>query len=295
MKSTGARTPMNLDSKDLIFIYALNKMKTLDAAAQLLDKDTSSVFRAIQRIEKSIGKPIFTRSNKGFSPTMLCELLSEKGELIYSALSTANDLLLDDTAVFEEVLKITTTDFLLHHCVMPLVHEFSNDYPNVKFEFDVSSSDDKLWERNNDIAIRPTNSPPEQMIGHRLSELGYCVVSNQRYMQRIQEQDLPIRWLIFDRATKKHFIKKWFENNVGADQSSLKFDSMHDLFHAIKSGYGVGVIPNLKTATQDLLKLENYNIDETVSIWMLYHPSSKKRVLVKRFADCVLANKSLFY
>ncbi len=284
---------MKLDSKDLIFIYAIHKMKTLDGAAQLLDKDSSSVFRAIKRIEKNIGKPIFTRSSKGFSDTEISQELSAKGELIYRALNSANDLVIGRGEILEEVLKITTTDFLLHHAVLPVIETFNQQFPQVKFEFDVSSSDDKLWERNNDIAIRPTNTPPEQMIGHHLSQLGYCVVGQPAYLASVEKDSNP-RWLVFNRASKKHFIEKWFEHNIDCADCSMTFNSMFDLYHGIKSGYGVGVVPDLNAATSDLTKLAQYELQEQISIWMLYHPSSKKRALVKRFVDCVLQNKTHF-
>jgi DNA-binding transcriptional LysR family regulator len=294
MKRTDAQMPMNLDSKDLIFIFAINKMKTLDATATFLKKDSSSVFRAIQRIEKSVGKPLFTRSRQGYTPTLTAQLLGEKGELIYQSLTTANDLLFNQHQSFEDVLKITTTDYLLHHSVLPIVQQFSLQHTHVKFEFNIGNSNDKLWERNNDIAIRPTNNPPEQMIGHQLSVLEYAVYGDPGYLENIKARTDRLKWLIFNAKPCKHFNKRWFENTIGSESPTAQFDSMLDLFHAIQAGYGIGLLPCLVTATKKLERYEGFSIQETVPIWMLYHSSSKKRASVESFVQYVLDNKHFF-
>lgn len=299
---------MALDSKDLIFIYALSKMKTLDAAAQLLNKDSSSVFRAIKRIEKDIGQPIFTRSSKGFSTTDLSNRLSEQGEQIFTAQQAANQLLTQDSEALEGVLRITTTDYLLNLSLLPIIHQFSQCYPKVRFEFDASLNDDKLWERNNDIAIRPTNTPPQQMIGHHLSELHYRVVGSETYLENLKNpaHNPNIRWLLFNGTRKKHPTMKWYEQQITGQHNVAMFDSMYSLYQAIVSGYGVGIIPLLHpacqtasqtvppTANQTLITLDDYSIEDRISLWMLYHPDNKKRALVKHFVRFALDNKKHF-
>ena len=83
---------MKLSSDDLLVILALCRQRTLERAGRFLERDISSVFRAINRIEAKANVPLFERSKSGFHPLPAAEELAEKGREISEALSPLTTL-----------------------------------------------------------------------------------------------------------------------------------------------------------------------------------------------------------
>ena len=69
MKTPIAKSQYDLTAYDLQTLLALVRGATLAEAARRLEADASTVFRSVQRIEKSLGQRLFERSRQGYLPT----------------------------------------------------------------------------------------------------------------------------------------------------------------------------------------------------------------------------------
>ena len=280
MKSMNAQTHSPLESRDLLVIYALVKGGTLEAAARLLQRDVSSVFRAIKRIEKQQGQTLFNRSNTGYAPLAITQVLAERGEQIHEAIAASNHLLRNTDICLRGRLKITSTDLLIQHFLLPCVSAFCAQHRQVSIEFDSRNDAAQLWERDIDLALRPTNQPPETMIGHHLATLNYAVVGCS------QTADAPEKrrtWLVPAGAIRRHWSRLWIDNHKRADDQCLGFDSMAALVNALHAGFGLAVVPTLANITQGTQGYPQYAPNETTQLWLLYHPNNASNPLLKAF------------
>ncbi len=287
-----------LSSEDLMVILALSQEGTLEKAGLSLGKDGSSIFRAIKRIETKVGRALFTRSHAGFEPVPGSGQLLESAQLISKELAVINQMLENSSDSLSGELKITTTDLLLHDFITPHLPQFTHQYPEISLLFDSQNSVTKLWERNYDLAIRPSNKPPEQMLGSLIMTLEHQVMAQPCQLQPSQLQEGKLKpdcyWLLLGGEIANHSTVKWWrENFESADNNENKviyYDSMLQIRNAVMAGLGVGCLPNFPTTlitdkSQTLQSLAQYGQFCPTEIWALYHPTNRQNPKIRAFID----------
>lgn len=275
---------MKLTSDDLMVVLALCRERTLERAGLFLDRDVSSVFRAIKRIEAKVGAPLFSRSKTGFEPFPAAAELAERGREISESLSHADQICSGLEEHLSGRLRITTTDVLLEHFILPNLAQFRREAPQIEIEFSTSNQFAKLWERGFDLAVRPSANPPDQLLGQFLTRLGYVAVGGPGYMTADpNRQPGDLDWLIPGSGLAQHLIRKWFARNDVPNASVTSFDSMNLMIKAVREDLGVSLLPDLPALTEGLVKIEGLEVAETSEIWCLYHPSNRGNPLIQAF------------
>jgi DNA-binding transcriptional LysR family regulator len=94
---------------ELALLLALVRGGNLAAAAQLAGVDTSTVFRTVQRAEKSLGQRLFERSRQGYRATELGQRLAEHAERIEAELEGARSAGRSREAAVSGLVRISTT------------------------------------------------------------------------------------------------------------------------------------------------------------------------------------------
>lgn len=244
------------------------------------------MFRAIKRIEEKIGSPLFARSKTGFHPFPAAEELAERGGEISEALSRAEAI---RSGIGEQLggrLRITTTDILLEYFILPRLDGFRRLFPNVDIDFGTGNEFVQMWERGFDIAVRPSASPPEHLLGQFLRRLTYTAVCapNYRLSEDAGKGNLAgADWLVPGGDLTRHPVRKWFARNIDDGGTVTSFDSMGVMLRAARAGLGIAVVPDLDPLTKGLVRLDGVAIDEATEIWCLYHASNKGNPLVQAF------------
>ncbi|SFL06310.1 DNA-binding transcriptional regulator, LysR family [Pseudovibrio ascidiaceicola] len=275
---------MKLSADDLLVVMHLTRERTLENAALALGKDTSSVFRGIKRIEAKVGEPLFTRSRAGFKPLPLGLALCEQAEKIHTGLSAADALLGGEVVGLSGPLRVTTTDLLLQSVIHPHLAAFREAHPNLQLEFNVTNSFENLSERRYDVALRPTSQPPEDMIGMRLGTIDNRLVAAPQYLDQEQELDYQeLTWLIPGDSLQAHPATEWFRDKVSSPTSLIRYDSMSLLADGIRSGLGVGILPDIPTLLDGLRDVGEQPAIYQTDLWLLYHPSNRGNPKITAF------------
>ena len=77
-----AKSQYKLEARDLEIILALVRTANLARAGERLNVDASTIFRAIRRIERGLGHPLFERSRAGYLPSEQAQVLAEHAEQV---------------------------------------------------------------------------------------------------------------------------------------------------------------------------------------------------------------------
>src|SRR5690606_39456766 len=89
-----------IEHTDLSLVLALVRGRSLARAADLLQVDVSTVFRAVRRQEAALGVALFEKSRRGYEPSETARALAEQAERAGQALAAARvALALDKQAV----------------------------------------------------------------------------------------------------------------------------------------------------------------------------------------------------
>lgn len=287
MKSNYAKTQYSLSLTDLELLLALVRGGTLAGAADRLKLDASTVFRSIKRVEQEMGERLFERSKQGYLPTELAQELAAYAERIESQLNEARDKVFKNSSEPSGVLRITTTDTILHGLLLPVLNKFATAYPKIDLELIATNALANLSQRDADVAVRATKKPPENLVGLKLGTMENAVYLHKSFMPKGRKPDLAaIDWITLDDSLANHPSYKWWRQHYPKAKSKFRCNSVMSVAGAVINGLGAGVAPRfLLDGHPEVEIVEGPLEDLKTDIWILAHPDIRHLQRVKLLFD----------
>ena len=169
MKTTIAKTQYvtqpTLTASDLQTLLALVRGMTLAEAARQLAADASTVFRSVQRMEKSLGQRLFERSRRGYLPTEPMLDLARHAERIEAELEAARASIQRPHEGVSGMVRLTTTDAVLRGLVLPSLKPLLAQHPLLQLDMRCGNELVSLSRRGADLALRATRKPLDDLVG----------------------------------------------------------------------------------------------------------------------------------
>lgn len=272
-----AETQYQIGPADLEIVLALTRGKTLAGAAQRLGLDASTVFRSLQRLERSLGRSLFERTRAGYVPGELVQQLAEHAEQLEAALEAARTTLAAEPAQVSGVVRITTTDTVLHGLVAPAMRALQDSHPLLQYELHTGNELANLTRRDADIAVRATRRPPQHLVGKRIGAIRVAL-----YRARTARSSLDdiaaggVDWIAPDDALPEHPSVLWRRRHYPKAVPRYRVDSILSVRELVSLGLGVGIIPLfLGEGRRELVRLSEPLDDAETDLWLLTHPESR--------------------
>jgi DNA-binding transcriptional LysR family regulator len=277
MKSSIARMQYQLTATDLEVLLALTRGGTLAEAASRLRADASTVFRVVQRVEKSLSQRLFERSRSGYLPTDTMLDIARHAERIESELEAARAAAAGSQGELTGRVRITTTDSVLRGLVLPALAPIARQHPRLQLEVTSTNELMSLTRRDADIALRATPKPPEHLVGRHLGSIRFLVCASRAWpapQRRKSFDDLP--WIAPDDAMPEHPTVRWRRKNLPKLAPSLLVDGIVGVVDALKAGLGIGIVPLFMLEHERELVPLSKPLDGCESqLWLLAHPESR--------------------
>lgn len=272
-----AKTQYSLGAQDLQTVLALLRGGTLAAAAERLQVDTSTVFRALQRMESGLGQRLFERSRAGYRPTELAAALAERAERIESELESARSEAQRQRAEIAGTLRLTTTDTILHGLVAPELAALRRAHPLLQFEISTGNQLSNLTRRDADIALRATRRPPPHLVGRQVGPIRMALYAAESAAASYSEMDLEdVPWVTPDDALPSHPSVLWRRRHYPRALPACRVDSILSVGELVAAGVGVGALPTFLAGGWPGLRQISPVLDECeTQLWLLTHPESR--------------------
>lgn len=273
-----AEMQYKLAAGDLEMILALVRGGNLLAASERLGVDSSTVFRAIQRIERGLGQNLFVRSRSGYWPTELAQTLANHAEQMEVALESARSAAQLQPEQVIGTVHITTTDSILHGLVAPALKPLRDLHPLLSFEIQAGNELANLSRRDADIAIRATKRPPPHLVGKHVGPLRvalYAAIgSDIRNLDDVKDKAPP--WIAPDDTLPEHPSVIWRKKYYPKVAPSYRVNSILTVAEMIGLGMGIGIIPMfLGQQRNDLVPITEALDECQTELWLLTHPESR--------------------
>lgn len=273
-----AETQHRLTPADLELILALVRGGNLAETARRQQVDASTVFRALQRLEKKLGQQLFQRSRNGYLPSEQALALAQHGERMEVELDRARMAVAQDAADVSGLVRLTTTDSIMADLLLPALGRISERHPGLEFELTASNQLANLGRREADIALRPTRNPPEHLVGRRLGTLRYAVYASGSYLrQHPASGDLGQHvWISTDDLMPEHPAVGWRRKFLPKVRPRYRCNTILGVAQAVQAGLGVGVFPCfMARAFNGLVPLSPPLPSCEIDLWLLTHPESR--------------------
>jgi DNA-binding transcriptional LysR family regulator len=285
VKASIAPLQYRLGPADLEVTLALVRAGTLAAAGERLGVDASTVFRALQRIERGLGRPLFQRSRAGYVPTELASALAEHAEALEAALEMARSTVESEPSQISGTVRITTTDTVLHGLVAPALSALRTEHPLLSYELHTGNELASLTRRDADIAVRATRRPPVHLVGRQLGPIRVALYAARRGgVRRFSEvQAGACDWIAPDDALPEHPSVVWRKRHFPKVVPRYRVASIQSLLELTALGLGVGILPIfLGSRRSDVTPLTEALDDAETELWLLTHPEARhlRRVAV---------------
>ncbi|QTN22098.1 LysR family transcriptional regulator [Rhizobacter sp. AJA081-3] len=272
-----ARTQYQIGAAELDVVLAMVRSGTLAAAGERLGVDASTVFRALQRIERGLGLALFERSRSGYLANELAQALAEQAEQVEAALEAARSAAQQRPDRVAGTVRITTTDTILHGLVAPALKPLRAAHPLLDYELHAGNELASLTRRDADIAVRATRRPPQHLVGRHVGPIRVALYAAKKSaIKRVDDLDPATPWIAPDDALPDHPSVVWRKRRFPKVQPAYRVSSIMTVMELVALGLGVGVLPLFLAAQRSDLRQLGEVLDECqTELWLLTHPESR--------------------
>lgn len=272
----------------LASVKATFKCGTPVKAASALSCAPSSVYRAIDRIEREIGAPLFDRYTTGWTPTELGSRVLWLAERVEQDVLTTELHLLGRSKSYPAPVRISASDSFSNAYLGPVLAELLAKTPDMDIELMADNRFADLSRREADIAIRPDSAPGEQLIGRRVGKLQHRLYASLALLERlgapVSLEDLARYPLCLLSPKLSHFAAaSWLRSTPVVQTARVAFttNSEMGLAGAIVGGAGIGLLPCF--LGDDLAGVTRVPIpfSEQIDIWIVTHPMLRDNKVVR--------------
>jgi len=279
----------SLDWDDLRYILAVAESGSAVAAARILGVNASTIQRRVARFEEQNGIHLFERRRRGLHPTPDCRaIVAEASQINDRVTAMSRDILGGDLRL-EGLLRVTSTETFITQSVAAHFAEFGRLHPAIDLEVTLTNARLNLSRQDADVAIRPSRSPHETLVGQRVAAIGFALYGVEHLIGDLpQRPDIEalrqLPWIGIGEALTAAPPHEWMVANIPHDSISLTIDTFPAMLTCALAGTGIALLPcSLGDAQPVLLRRELPGERLETSVWILTHPEIRNAARIKAF------------
>lgn len=278
---------------DLRYFLALARSGTISSAARVLGVRHTTVSRRIAHLEASFGMRLFERTASGYVLSLDAAALLPKIEQVETAMIALDRQLYAKEGELAGPVRVTLPHDLYESVLVSDIAQLTSQYPNIELELQVTKGLKNLANREADIAIRFSPSPPGELVGRELLKLTHGI-----YVERSLASQKNVPVILWGSESE---IPAWAEQHFPDSRIGLRVDALSSMYQAVASGVGVAKLPRFypnSFAHNCVVRLPLKITPSDWGLWVLTHPdlrATPRIQVVKNYLQQALdAKQSLF-
>ena len=278
------------DWDDLRHLLALAREGSTIGAAKALVVSQSTVQRRLVELEAQIGRPLVLRGTSGYVLTDFGRDLVPMAERIEAEIRRLEAHVAEATRGSSGVLRVTCPEPVLHR-LMPLIERFKTRHANLDVEMVISDRYIDLTKGEADVAFR-SGDTDAALTGRKIADSVWSVFASEAYVAQHGAPGTPEalrhhRLVSLDESMAGHRVLQWLATVAPQGQVVSRSRSVLGLVQAVRSGVGVGPLPNIIGQEAGLVRVFG-PVVELGRTWRLLTPHRLRRTpRVSTFFDFV--------
>lgn len=272
----------NYEWDNLRLVLAIARGGGATGAAKALRVHHATILRRLDTFEQQIGVRLFERLPRGYTPTADGEELAAIAQRIEDDVIGAYRRVAGKDLRLSGTIRCATADYVARLVMPNIFPAFHTRYPDIELEIAISPDFASLTKRDADIAIRPTNDPPETLVGKRLAGIGFGAYASPDFAAEGNTSS-PL-WIgpdeMLSRGTASHWREKHYPNAV----VRTRINSLLVIRDAARAGLGAAFLPRALADQDPGLVRFGPDIDGLeLGLWLLTHPDLRSTQRIKAF------------
>jgi DNA-binding transcriptional LysR family regulator len=257
---------------------------SLAGAAKDLKVNHSTIFRRLRTFEESIQGKVFERINNRYELTQLGQVVLEQAQQIAASFADLDRTVIGKDIEPKGVVKITAPNNIVYRYLSSSLVQFNSDYPEIRIDILVSNQMVNMSNRQADIAVRATPTPPEHLIGKLLTSFNWSIYASDHY-QKTHSLPKNIKQLAghpligATGALQELAAFRWLEQRF-SDAIITRADDLTGMSYLAQSQQGLALLPD-DQARSGITKLFSISEIAPSDIWLLTHPDLRNVTRVK--------------
>lgn len=185
-------------------------------------------------------------------------------------------------------VRVSAPELLVRTVLMPIFARFSLRYPAVQLQLVIGPQRLNLSRRETDVAVRVSNSPPDNLVGRRVGRVQSALYASRAYLASLPPESTisDYRWVALDDSLAHLQQARWMQRNVDPSRIAIQVDGVDGMVEAVACGAGAGLLLcPVADLRPELVRLAPP--DETMdwSIWILTHPDLRQVARIRALTD----------
>lgn len=280
------------DWNDLRYFLAAAREGSTLAAARLLRTSQTTVARRIAALEAEIGIPLFEKRQAGYALTPAGEELVARAEQVEASANQFAEAASAGSRDLTGTVRITSEEIYALSLISPLLRGLHERHPEIIVELDTSSKLRDLGDGEADVALRSSShDQPLGLVGRRICIDDWTLYCSRDYANRHGHpssiKELREHAIVGGGGEKlwRHY-QEWLQSMGLEDRVAMHHASSSGLLTAIRSGFGVSVLPCVVgDADPDLIRCLPPRDGHGRVLWLLTHERVRRTPRVRAVVD----------
>jgi DNA-binding transcriptional LysR family regulator len=281
---------LSIDWDDLQVFLAVFRSGSLRGAARMLQLNHATVNRRLKALEAGFGARLFDRTPGGFAPTQAGDDLLEYAERVEEELFQAQQQIAErDTELSGEV-KVSFPYAILKGFLAPDLHRFSQLYPGINLDMELTDRFSDLLRLEADVSIRMAHGVNDDVVGRRLVQYAKSIYAAPGLASELgsipdtlEQNQTWIGWHAGDGENG------WVRNTPYPNLPARHNLPSHALqLEMARAGLGIAMLPCfLGDQDRDLVRVPGAVAIPDRSIWLLLRSDLRKTARMRTFVDFI--------
>ena len=273
---------------DTRIFLAVARSGTLSGAAETMDMGIATLSRRLDRLEKSLAVPLFSRHQSGYRLTDDGEALLARAEALEHA-----GLAFGETARLQGnvagLVRLATSDNLAAHFILPSLNGLMEKYPDLRVEVLSGVQSVNLHRRDADLAIRMVKPESGNLTLKRLGKVGFGLYSADTGLAGSTDVAFNHAQYIGWPESHQHLpAARWITRTLRGRPYRVEANTLLAQLSAVSAGLGLGVLPHFM-ARKNGLQCVNADIGVDQNLWLVMHSDLAHSRRVRVVADHLIA------
>lgn len=169
---------------DVEVFIAVVEHGSFTAAAVALSTTPSVLSRAVTRLEARLGRQLLQRTTRRVGPTEAGRVYVEQARSAFSLLDDAERDGRGQEGDLTGRVKMSVPTTYAHYRLPPLLACFTQQYPRVQIELNITNRNVDLIAEGFDLTIRLGQLPDSGLVGRKLEDAALLLVASPDYLHR---------------------------------------------------------------------------------------------------------------
>ncbi|PPE72586.1 LuxR family transcriptional regulator [Solimonas fluminis] len=176
---------------DVEVLAAVVEQGSFTAAAVALSTTPSVLSRTITRLEARLGVQLLRRTTRSLGLTEAGRGYLEQVRQAFSLIAEAERAIQGQQSELSGGVRLSVPTTYGHYRLPPLLRRFTQRYPQVQVELNITNRNVDLVAEGFDLAIRLGSLPDSGLVARKLEDAALCLVASPEYLEQAgSPQDL---------------------------------------------------------------------------------------------------------